>query len=172
MRRSRPAKFAVLTALLALAGWLFPGAPRLHAAQGQQGQKDQQNNQDQKKTDQKAGDDKDSGDWSSSSSSSAASAKQPAEDLPKYNPLPAEQDVEVGTFYLHKGDADAAIARFQDAIQLKADYAKPRLLLAEVYEKKGDKPMAVKYYKEYLQVYPHAPDAKKIQAKIEKLAAR
>ena len=142
--------------------------------QGQQGQKDQpaNQNQDQKKTVPKTNDDKDSGDWSSSSSSSAASAKQPAEDLPKYNPLPAEQDVDVGTFYMHKGDADAAIARFQDAIQLKADYAKPRLLLAELYEKKGDKGMAVKYYKEYLQVYPHAPDAKKIQTKIDKLSVR
>ncbi len=92
--------------------------------------------------------------------------------MPKYNPLPAEQDVDVGTYYMHKGDADAAISRFEDAIQLKADYAKPRMLLAQIYEKKGDKANAVKYYKEYLQVYPHAPDAKKVQAKIAKLTTR
>ena len=52
------------------------------------------------------------------------------------------------------------------------NFAKPRLLLAEVYEKKGDKASAVKYYKEYLQVFPDAPDAKKIQkiAKFEKIS--
>jgi len=125
---------------------------------------------DQKNPDQKA-DDKDSG-WSSSSSNSAAAIKTPPQELPKYNPLPAEQDVDVGTYYMHKGDADAAISRFEDAIQLKADYAKPRMLLAQIYEKKGDKANAVKYYKEYLQVYPHAPDAKKVQAKIAKLTTR
>jgi tetratricopeptide (TPR) repeat protein len=125
---------------------------------------------DQKTDDQKA-DDRDSG-WSSSSSNSAAAIKTPPQELPKYNPLPAEQDVDVGTYYMHKGDADAAISRFEDAIQLKADYARPRMLLAQIYEKKGDKANAVKYYKEYLQVYPHAPDAKKVQAKIAKLTTR
>ncbi len=119
----------------------------------------------------KSGDDKDSGQWSSSSSNSTAAIKE-RQELPKYNPLPAEQDVDVGMYYMHKGDADAAIGRFQDAIQLKADYAKPRLLLAQLYEKKHDTANAVKYYKEYLQVYPHAPDAKKVQAKIEKMTTR
>ena len=47
-----------------------------------------------------------------------------------------------------------------------------KMMRAQIYEKKGDKANAVKYYKEYLQVYPHAPDAKKVQAKIEKLTAR
>jgi tetratricopeptide (TPR) repeat protein len=145
----------------------------------QQGDSDQQTpdqaQPDQKppdqKTDDQKTDDKDSG-WSSSSSNSAAAIKTPPQELPKYNPLPAEQDVDVGTYYMHKGDADAAIGRFEDAIQLKADYAKPRMLLAQIYEKKGDKANAVKYYKEYLRVYPHAPDAKKVQAKIAKLTTR
>jgi len=87
-----------------------------------------------------------------------------------YDPFPAVKDVEVGEFYLHKGDLDAAISRFEEAIQLRPNYAQPRLLLADVYERKGEKDMAVKYYKEYLQVYPHAPDAKKIEKKIEKLS--
>ena len=109
---------------------------------------------------------------SSSSSSAAAEELQQPDQGGKYDPLPAEKDVEVGTFYMRKGDYDAAIPRFEDAIQRKADYAKPRLLLAQSYEKKGDKPAAVKYYKAYLEVYPHAPDAKKVQEKIEKLSAR
>lgn len=89
-----------------------------------------------------------------------------------YNPLPAEKDVEVGTFYMHKGDLDAAIGRFQDAIEQKPNYAKPRVLLAEIYERKKEYPSAIRYYKEYLQVYPHAPDAKKIQKKIVELSGR
>jgi tetratricopeptide (TPR) repeat protein len=84
----------------------------------------------------------------------------------------AEKDIEVGTFYMHKGDVDAAIPRFEDAAKLRPEYGKPRLLLAEAYEKKHDSSAALKYYKEYLKVYPHAPDAKKIEKKIEKLEGR
>jgi tetratricopeptide (TPR) repeat protein len=88
-----------------------------------------------------------------------------------YDPLRAEEDIEVGTFYMHKGDIDAAILRFEDAVRYRPNYAKPRLLLGEAYEKKGDGAMAVKAYKEYLQEFPDARDAKKIQKKIEKLSA-
>jgi tetratricopeptide (TPR) repeat protein len=95
----------------------------------------------------------------------------PPEDDPAWDPFHAEQDIEVGTFYMHKGDTDAAISRFEDAIKLRANFAKPRLLLAEAYEKKGDKTEAVHYYQEYLRVLPNAPDAKRIQKKIEKLSS-
>ena len=88
------------------------------------------------------------------------------------NPASAEEDISVGTFYMHKGDIDAAIARFEDAIRQKPALAQPRILLAEAYEKKGDKIEAVKYYREYLQEFPHAPDAKKLEKKIEKLTSR
>jgi tetratricopeptide (TPR) repeat protein len=81
----------------------------------------------------------------------------------------AEKDVEIGQFYMKKGDVDAAVDRFQDAIKLKPNFARPRLLLGEAYEKKGDKVQALKYYKEYLEVLPKAPDAGKIRKRIEKL---
>jgi tetratricopeptide (TPR) repeat protein len=95
----------------------------------------------------------------------------PPEDDPAWDPFHAQQDVDVGEFYLHKGDLDAAITRFEDAVKLRANFAKPRLLLAETYEKKGDKEEALRYYKEYLQVLPGAPDAKKVKEKIEKLSS-
>jgi tetratricopeptide (TPR) repeat protein len=95
----------------------------------------------------------------------------PPEDDPAWDPFHAQQDVDIGKFYLDKGDLDAAIARFEEAVQLRANFAKPRLLLAETYEKKGDKQEAVRYYKEYLQVLPNAPDAKKVKEKIEKLSS-
>lgn len=91
---------------------------------------------------------------------------------PDYNPLDSEKDVEVGTFYMHKGDVDAAIPRFEDAIRLRTNYAKPRLLLGEAYEKKHDHANALKYYKEYLQVFPDAPDAKKVQHTIDRLSKK
>jgi tetratricopeptide (TPR) repeat protein len=96
----------------------------------------------------------------------------PPEDDPAWDPFHAQQDIDVGMFYLHKGDVDAAIARFEDAIARRANFAKPRLLLAECYEKKGDPSEAVRYYKEYLQVLPNAPDAKKVREKIDKLSKK
>jgi tetratricopeptide (TPR) repeat protein len=95
----------------------------------------------------------------------------PAVESTTYDPVTAEQDVEVGQFYMRKGDIDAAIGRFQDAIRLRANFAKPRLLAAQAFEKKGENAEAVKYYKDYLKVFPHAPDAKKVQGRIEKLSA-
>jgi tetratricopeptide (TPR) repeat protein len=100
----------------------------------------------------------------------SASPGTAATEPPAYNPLPAEKDVEVATYYMKKGDPDASIPRLEEAIQLKPDYAKPRLMLAEIYEKKGDRESALKYYRQYLQVFPHAPDAKKVQEKIARLS--
>jgi tetratricopeptide (TPR) repeat protein len=96
----------------------------------------------------------------------------PPEDDPLWDPFHAQQDIDVGMFYLHKGDIDAAISRFEHAISLRANFAKPRLLLAECYEKKDDPSEALRYYKEYLQVLPNAPDAKKVREKIEKLSKK
>ena len=107
----------------------------------------------------------------SSSLHPQAEGSQGPQQKAAYDPLPAEHDLEVGTFYMHKGDLDAAIIRFQEAIKSRPNFAEPRLLLGELYEKKGDKATAAKYYKEYLQVLPDARDAKKIQKKIEKLSA-
>lgn len=84
----------------------------------------------------------------------------------------AAEDIEVGTFYMHKGDTDAAIPRFQDAIRKQPNLGKPRILLAEAYEKKGDNINAAKVYQEYLRAFPKAPDKNKIEKKIEKLSSR
>ena len=48
-----------------------------------------------------------------------------------YNPLPAQQDIEVGMYYLHKGDVDAAIDRFLDAIQQRPNFAKAAFAAGE-----------------------------------------
>jgi tetratricopeptide (TPR) repeat protein len=104
-----------------------------------------------------------------------SSSKRDSGPLPKetVRPTPeqdAERDIEVGDFYMRKGDRDAAIGRYQDAATAAPKLGKPRLLLAEAFEKKGDKTTAVKYYKEYLQVDPTAADKQRILKKIEKLS--
>jgi len=99
----------------------------------------------------------------------ADSAVQSAEDQPKWDPLRAEKDLEVGKYYMRKGDVDAAIDRFQDATEAKPGYALPFRCLGEAYEKKGKKKPAVKAYQRYLDLYPHAEDGDKIRKKIEKL---
>ena len=92
-----------------------------------------------------------------------------APDQPTWDPLRAEKDLEVGQFYLKKGDLDAAIDRVQDAATAKPGFAIPYRYLGEAQEKRGDKREALKSYRRYLDLYPHAEDAKKIQKKIDKL---
>jgi tetratricopeptide (TPR) repeat protein len=96
-------------------------------------------------------------------------AVKSAADQPKWDPLRAEKDLEVGQYYMRKGDVDAAIDRFRDATEAKPGYAIPFRYLGEAYEKQGKKKPAVKAYQRYLDLYPHAEDAEKIRKKIERL---
>jgi len=94
---------------------------------------------------------------------------QNAPDQPMWDPLRAEKDLEVGQFYMKKGDLDAAIDRFQDATTAKPGYAIPFRFLGEAQEKKGLKKQALKSYQRYLDLFPHADDADKVRKKIDKL---
>jgi tetratricopeptide (TPR) repeat protein len=99
----------------------------------------------------------------------ADNAAQSAPDQPTWDPQRAEKDLEVGKYYMKKGDVDAAIDRFEDATAAKPGYAVPYLYLGEAYEKKGKKKPAVKAYQRYLDLYPRAEDGDKIRKRIEKL---
>jgi tetratricopeptide (TPR) repeat protein len=96
-------------------------------------------------------------------------AMQNAPDQPAWDPLRAEKDLEVGQYYMKKGDWDAAIDRFQDATTAKPGYAIPFRFLAEAQEKKGLKKKAIKSYQRYLDLFPHAEDGDKVRKKIDKL---
>ena len=89
-----------------------------------------------------------------------------------YDPYHAAKSLEVGKYYMRKGDVDAAIERFKDAIHYKYDFAIPRILLGEAYEKKHEDAEAIRYYKEYLKILPDGPDAKHAKERIEKLSKR
>ncbi len=86
-----------------------------------------------------------------------------------WDPLRAEKDLEVGRFYMKKGDWDAAMDRFQDAALAKPGYALPFRYLGEAQEKKGLEKQAIKSYQRYLELYPQAEDAEKVQKRIDKL---
>jgi tetratricopeptide (TPR) repeat protein len=97
------------------------------------------------------------------------SATQNATDQPAWDPLRAEKDLEVGQYYMRKGDIDAAIDRFQDATTAKPGYAIPFRYLGEAQEKRGLRKQAIASYSRYLDLYPHAEDGDRIRKKIDKL---
>jgi tetratricopeptide (TPR) repeat protein len=102
---------------------------------------------------------------------STAPATSP-ETTPAFDPLKANKDIEVGTYYFKKGNYDAAIDRFQEAARLQPGLARPYLKLGETYEKKKDFPMAVASYRRYLDLFRAAPDANSVRKKIEELEKR
>src|SRR5256885_17080339 len=77
-------------------------------------------------------------------------ATKNAEDQPKWDPLRAEKDLEVGQYYMRIGKIDAAMDRFQDAIDAKPGYAVPFLHLGEAQEKKGMRRVGVGCDDKYL----------------------
>jgi tetratricopeptide (TPR) repeat protein len=96
-------------------------------------------------------------------------ATKSAPDQPAWDPLRAEKDLEVGQYYMKRGDYDAAIDRFNDAVEAKPGFAVPFKYLGEAQEKKGLKKQAIKSYTRYLDLYPRAEDAEKIRKRIDKL---
>jgi tetratricopeptide (TPR) repeat protein len=91
---------------------------------------------------------------------------------PVFDPLHANKAVEVGMFYMKRGNYDAAIERFQDATHFQPSLARPYSLLGEAYERKGELDRALASYRKYLEVYRTAPDREKILKRIEKLESQ
>jgi len=107
-----------------------------------------------------------------------AAAQAPGENIselqaePQWDPLRANKSMEVGTYYLKRGNYDAAIDRFEEAARLQPGLARPFLKLGESWEKKKDLPRAVAAYRKYLELYRTAPDGNKIRKRIEGLERR
>lgn len=89
--------------------------------------------------------------------------------LPAMDRLAAVKDIEIGTYYMNKGNLDAAIDRLHDAAVSYPTYAEPWRLMGIAYEKKGMLTEAIKADQEYLRLYPHAQIRKKLEAHIENL---
>jgi tetratricopeptide (TPR) repeat protein len=87
-----------------------------------------------------------------------------------YDRYHAEENVDVGVFYLKRGRYDAAISRFKEALRDQPDNTDALLHLGEAYEKKGDPAAAIKNYRKYVHLVPYAKDARKIRERIKKLS--
>jgi tetratricopeptide (TPR) repeat protein len=92
--------------------------------------------------------------------------KPPAEaadsDWSYTSPGPAKC-VDVGNFYLHKGELKAALSRFQEAVKDNPHYAPAYLGLGKVYERMKDKEKALHAYEQYLDELPSTKDAVEAQ---------
>jgi tetratricopeptide (TPR) repeat protein len=95
-----------------------------------------------------------------------APPEPPAPAEPVFDPLHAQKSIDIGTFYLKKGNYDAAIDRFIDATRFQPKLAIPWKLLGEAYEKKHDNSSAIESYKKYLELFPDAVDAVKVKKRI------
>jgi len=99
----------------------------------------------------------------------AEPAPPPEPPKPVFDPLRANKSLEVGSFYMKRGNYDAAIDRFTDATQFEPGLARSYVLLGEAYEHKNDVDNALAAYRKYLQLLRNASDRDKIQKRIEKL---
>jgi tetratricopeptide (TPR) repeat protein len=89
---------------------------------------------------------------------------------PPFDPYHAGKSIEVGQYYMKKGNYDAAIERFREAARYQPNLARAYRLLGEAHEKKGNKAEAVKAYRRYLEILPTAEDAGKVRKLIVKLS--
>ncbi len=89
--------------------------------------------------------------------------------VPLFDPYHAEKSIEIGTFYMKRGKYDAAISRFLEASHYQPGLAEPWRLMGEAYEKKHANAKAVTAYKKYLELFPGAKDAKKVNQRISRL---
>jgi tetratricopeptide (TPR) repeat protein len=83
-----------------------------------------------------------------------------------FNPLQAEKEVRIGSFYMKKGSWKAAILRFREATKWNPGMADAWLHLGEALEKSKDMTGAKAAYARYVAL---APDAKNTPAIRKKL---
>lgn len=86
-----------------------------------------------------------------------------------FNPIQAEHEIKVGTFYMHKGSFRAAASRFEEASRWNPGLADAFFRLAEAREKLKEKDAARAAYTRVVQL---APDSKEGREAKRKLAGK
>jgi tetratricopeptide (TPR) repeat protein len=84
----------------------------------------------------------------------------------------AAKSVEIADFYLKRKKYNAALSRYQEAVQSDPFYPPAYLGLGKVYQRIGLKRKALESYEKYLDLLPSqkdAEDAKSVQQAITKL---
>ena len=86
-----------------------------------------------------------------------------------FNPLQAQKEIQIGSYYWKKGRFKAAAGRFREATHWNQTNAEAWLRLAEAEEKLKDAKAAREAYEKYVAL---APDAKNADAIRKKLARK
>ena len=86
-----------------------------------------------------------------------------------YNPYQAEREVEVGNFYMKKGNYPAAARRYEEATKWKPNWGLAYLKLGQAYEKKGELRRAAEAYRKYLEILPKDRRARQLRKEIARL---
>lgn len=100
-----------------------------------------------------------------------AEGKTDAETVIKkeYNPLQAEKNLKIGNTYFKKGNYEAAISRYQDAIEYQPSLFAAYDALGRAYEKKGERAKALEVYRDFLGKYPDFSKASEFKSRIARL---
>ncbi|HUN87688.1 MAG TPA: hypothetical protein VMU28_02795 [Terriglobales bacterium] len=76
-------------------------------------------------------------------------------EMKPWNPYKADNDIEVGTFYMKRGNYKAAEARFRDALYWQDNNAVATYRLATLLDKEKRGEEARPYFESYLRILPH-----------------
>jgi Tfp pilus assembly protein PilF len=87
----------------------------------------------------------------------------------EYSPALAEENLAVGKQYFKKGNYDAAISRFQDAIEYQPSLIDAYDALGRAFEKKGDKVRAAAVYRDFVKNNPKSPKVAEFNARSDRL---
>jgi tetratricopeptide (TPR) repeat protein len=86
-----------------------------------------------------------------------------------FDPHQAAKDIEVGEFYLKRGNYKAAISRFRSALKSKPNDALATFRLAEALEKDNQLAEATREYSLYLDILPTGDNAVLARDALERL---
>lgn len=87
----------------------------------------------------------------------------------EYNPLLAQNNVNIGNFYLKKKNYIAAIQRFLEAIEYQPNLTGAHEALARAYEGNGEIMKAASVYRDFIRQYPNSPKVAEYRSKLAKL---
>lgn len=88
-----------------------------------------------------------------------------------FNPIQAAKELQVGRFYLKKGNLRAAALRFEEATRWDPTNPDAFRLLGETRERQKDKRAAREAFAKYLELSPDAKDAAAIRKKLAEAKA-
>jgi tetratricopeptide (TPR) repeat protein len=92
-------------------------------------------------------------------------------ELKPWNPHRAMKNIEVGDFYMKKGNYRAAISRYREALEWKPRDATATFKLAQALDKTEQRSAAAEQYQAYLKILPRGVYAEDCKKALERLNA-